>query len=610
MSKIKRLIKTVNPDYIKSRSYYRYLTKKIDTMSILIDAPVGAVPTANMCSMLMEYAENEKYKDYTLYLSVCKDDHAGRKAFLSTNITSEYKGAKVVLVKNTSLKYFKALATCKYLVSEISFSPLFIKRKEQVYLNTWHGTPLKYLGKKTAHEFMSLGNIQKNLKDADYLLCPNELVREVFVKDYMLENFSSTVLMHGGYPRNSTLFNRSAADAFRKKNLYEDKKIYVYMPTWREIEDENELPERLKKIDASLKDDEIILAKLHNMAKGTLDYSLFKHIKPFPNDTDSYTVLAACDLLITDYSSVMIDFSITGKKVILFTYDEEVYTENRGFYKKPSDLPFVKVKDEDELIKEIHLPKSYEDADLIKEYCPYDSADTVKAVCESFITGSPTGGIKFEQMPNNGKKNVMIYAGNFVDEDVTRSLFDLLNHLDTKENNYAICYRIRDAKGFEDREEKIKNLPDNISYFCYYDAQCGKLPELIVLAFWALIGFPYYRSGKGSLARIFARNAQRIFGSLRIDRVIHFTGYTREMTGTLAELPCPKTIFVHSDMASEIKVRKNADSRFLSEVYGKYDNVAVVSEDLAEKTRGFNPHANIVTCHDPMDIKTIIEKGV
>ncbi|MCR5153633.1 MAG: hypothetical protein K6B75_02180 [Lachnospiraceae bacterium] len=122
-----------------------------------------------------------------------------------------------------------------------------------------------------------------------------------------------------------------------------------------------------------------------------------------------------------------------------------------------------------------------------------------------------------------------------------------------------------------------------------------------------LTGFPHYRPGKGILAGVFARNTQRIFGSLRIDSAVHFTGYAREMIGTLAELSCQKTIFVHSDMANEIKVRKNISSSFLSEVYGKYDNVAVISEDLAEITRGFNPRANIVTCHNLMDLKAIIK---
>ncbi|MCR5154112.1 MAG: CDP-glycerol glycerophosphotransferase family protein [Lachnospiraceae bacterium] len=609
MNKFKRLLKVATPQYIKSRSYYRYLSRKIDDSSILIDAPVGVVPTANMCAMLLEYAKNEKYKGYNLYVSVCENDYAGRKTFLSANISSANKGAKVTLVKNTSHSYFKMLATSKYLVSEITFSPYFVKREEQIYLNTWHGTPLKHLGRKTPREFMSMGNVQKNFKDADYLLCPNEFTRRVFVKDYMLENFSSTKLMHAGYPRNSTLFNSTAAKEFREKNQLEDKKIYVYMPTWREKDDANELPERLKKIDGLLKDDEIIIAKLHIMAKGKLDFNAFKHIKPFPEDTDSYVVLAACDLLITDYSSVMFDFSATGKKIVLFTYDEETYTRNRGFYKKPSELPFVKVKNEEELVKEIHLPKSYEDEEFIKEFCPYDSIDSVKAVCESFITGKPSEGVKFEQMPDNGKKNVVIYAGSLATNGLTSALYNLLNNLDTDENNYAIFFRIKDVKGFKDREERLRSLPENISYFCYYDSQCGNFWELIVLALWVLLGLPRYRHGKGTVAKIFATNAKRILGGLRIDRAIHFTGYTREIIGAVAELPCKKTIFVHSDMASEIKVRKNSDAAFLSEVYGKYDNVAVVSEGLSEITRGFNSNANIVTCHNLMDVKTILQKG-
>ena len=76
---------------------------------------------------------------------------------------------------------------------------MFTKRPEQVYLNTWHGTPLMTLGKAKKADFAMMGNEQKTFFDADYIVCPNEYTMEHMIEDYMLENFCQAEILLAGF---------------------------------------------------------------------------------------------------------------------------------------------------------------------------------------------------------------------------------------------------------------------------------------------------------------------------------------------------------------------------------------------------------------------------
>ena len=84
----------------------------------------------------------------------------------------------------------RLLASAKYLINDATFPNYWIKKEGQVYINTWHGTPLKAMGRKV-HNDVFFGNVQKNLVNADYLLYPNIFTKDVMIRDYMLENISS-----------------------------------------------------------------------------------------------------------------------------------------------------------------------------------------------------------------------------------------------------------------------------------------------------------------------------------------------------------------------------------------------------------------------------------
>lgn len=77
--------------------------------------------------------------------------------------------------------------------------------------------------------------------------------------------------------------------------------------------------------------DEIMFAKIHPLAADDVDFSRFKNIRSFPLEYETYEFLNVADCLITDYSSVFYDYAITGRNIVLYTYDEEEYLSTRDY---------------------------------------------------------------------------------------------------------------------------------------------------------------------------------------------------------------------------------------------------------------------------------------
>ena len=146
---------------------------------------------------------------------------------------------------------------------------------------------------------------------SDYALFPNEFTRDVFMKDYMLENLYKGQAVLCDYPRNSVFLNPEYAAKLRKTLGLEGKQLIAYMPTWRganrkaEISRQKQiLEEYFSCIDPLLENDQIFYVNLHFLVGNTIDFQEYAHIRPFPPEYETYDFLAVCDMLVTDYSSV------------------------------------------------------------------------------------------------------------------------------------------------------------------------------------------------------------------------------------------------------------------------------------------------------------------
>lgn len=241
-------------------------------------------------------------------------------------------------VRFESKAWLDLLASAEYIVANTSLPWYFRKVKGQTYLQTWHGTPLKRL----VHDIPP-GSLTKSYLDTmdreaaawDYLISPSEFCTEVLPRAF---GYKGEVL-ETGYPRNDRLKTHTAGDRqkIRESLGVTDSKtvLILYAPTWRDYQRTAtgnwDLVSYLEP-DIKLPDGFQIMFRGHtnthnvNSAKAagtSLD------VTRYPDVTELYI---AADVLITDFSSVMFDFSVTGKPIVFLAPDLERYRAERGFY--------------------------------------------------------------------------------------------------------------------------------------------------------------------------------------------------------------------------------------------------------------------------------------
>ena len=256
-------------------------------------------------------------------------------------------------VKRGSLEYFRYLATSKYFVNNVNFEDAYEKRDGQIEIQTMHGTPLKTLGLDAKDNHFTKAQEENYIKKNsrwNYLIVQG---------DFMAEKASACYgckpeLLKTGYPRTDTLFKNNTVEKNRalKENLGLplDKKVILYVPTWR-VKNKFDMKLDIEKMKEALSDDYILLIRIHHLcADGYTVPADGKFVFDFNEYHSVEDLYLLCDILITDYSSVMFDYGVLKKPMVFFTYDIKEYAENlRGMYfdiEKEAPGPLVYTSDE------------------------------------------------------------------------------------------------------------------------------------------------------------------------------------------------------------------------------------------------------------------------
>ncbi|MCR0567978.1 CDP-glycerol glycerophosphotransferase family protein [[Clostridium] innocuum] len=289
-------------------------------------------------------------------------------------LNDEKKASHCYSVRFGSIKFFYYLAKSKYWIFNCKTYPYMIKKKNQVYLQTWHGTPLKRLGhdinvneKATFYRSgLSSAEMKKtyddDVKKYDYMISPNPFSTDVFQSAFRIPKEK---LIETGYPRNDKIQNSSIFDINKLKEKYKipfHKQIILYAPTWRDNIYNNSGYAMKLQIDFDcwneiLGRDYVILYKPHYLIVDQIE--IRDELKNFVYEIDSKSdineLYLLSDILITDYSSVFFDYAILEKPIYFYMYDLEEYkNELRGFYLDiHKELPGKIYKDENTLLSDI-----------------------------------------------------------------------------------------------------------------------------------------------------------------------------------------------------------------------------------------------------------------
>jgi CDP-glycerol glycerophosphotransferase (TagB/SpsB family) len=212
------------------------------------------------------------------------------------------------------------------------------KRPDAFYLQTWHGTPLKRIHNdvRWAPEGR-LARLDRDVARWDAMLSPNPastpLLRRAF-------GFTGPV-HETGYPRNDVLTGPDAervrTEVRRGLGVPDRATVVLYAPTWRDdvvfATGEHALPLDLGDFARALGDEHVLLLRLHSLVSAGLELETGAPVRDVSLHPDIAELYLAADVLVTDYSSAMFDFAVTGRPILLFTYDLADYRDRlRGFY--------------------------------------------------------------------------------------------------------------------------------------------------------------------------------------------------------------------------------------------------------------------------------------
>lgn len=236
----------------------------------------------------------------------------------------------VIFVKYMSIKYLYYLAVSKYWVVNINLYSGCRPRKKQVFLQTWHGTPLKQIGKDINNDDLE-DEKREWLADAQnwsYFLSNAEISNQNYQSAFKINE--QTILDYG-LPRNDKLgTDATIYDQFRSEHdIPADKKILLYAPTYRD--DGSRIEFDFSKFEQTMGDKYYLLVNFHRLYQHCVAQA-YENIG-FNTTLTINECMEISDALITDYSSVFFDYSMLNRPMFFYPYDYEKYVnDDRGTY--------------------------------------------------------------------------------------------------------------------------------------------------------------------------------------------------------------------------------------------------------------------------------------
>ncbi|MEC2265125.1 glycosyltransferase [Bacillus subtilis] len=612
---------TNNKNFKRTVEYTRNFKKnKIDPHIIFYESYHGKAMNDNPYAIFKHLVNNEEYKNFTHVWALNDQDNP---------YANKYKGLKNVrFVKVHSEEYIKYLTKAKYLINNVTFPTYFQKKDEQIYINTWHGTPLKTLGKDMEGPIGQHKNIQRNFLHSDYILSPNQFTSEKLIDSHDLAGIYNGEIIEEGYPRMDLTFNTDKEELRKTlENFIEldpNKKVILYAPTWRgEVGSVSNINEELfnhiSELNEKIPDDYQLVLKVHTLLFKYIEHDEQLMNKCIPDCIDTNELLSLVDILITDYSSIFFDYMATNKPILYFMYDKEQYLKKRGMYLDVNTLagPICKTTDE--------LAKCIKDIESIQEQ--YQSVyqemneiyikrvgDATQKVVDIIFKGKQEQSDCVFDVKEPHKKTILIYCGGFLNNGITSSAINLLNNIDYDKYNVVVI-----DKGNYDKESSY-----NISRINAKAKRVYRVGSMnLTIKEWYLHGLMNRRGYTEELAKrnpekIFRREINRMLGNVKVDIAIDFSGYVPFWTMVMALGDfSKKSIYQHNDMLAETEKIINGKYKHkrklgivfsLYKCFNKIVSVAKHTRDLNAENLAHYVDANkMVYVHNSLNVEKIID---
>ena len=513
----------------------------------------------------------------------------------------------VVFVPLHSTEYMQYLATAGYLVNNVSFAPYFVRRREQRYLNTWHGTPFKTLGRSMRGGLLDYENLQRNFQLSTTLMAPNELTRWALVEDHdLLDVYRGRTIITGS-PRLDTSLTTSAQDrkALRGRlGLAEDdeRRLVLFAPTWRGGVSKRELDREALVADLTAmasRDDVLVVYRAHRLSEKLLA-GVDLPVNVVPKDIDTNELLAAVDVLVTDYSSILFDFLPQKRPIVLYMHDIEEYRAERGLYLDPAEVPGLACYDRGELASAIGRALDGEGVapqEALARYCPYEDGRASSRLARAFFDDDLDHGQQaiirdhaLDSPLGDGarKRRTLLFHASMIPNGIASALLALLEALDPALYSVNLIVEPSALRDNEDRQEIFRRLPSHVHVICKPGAAPWRIHERACVndfarhpdaftsqSFWDCY-WAYYE-----------RETRRILGDFVPDAAIEYDGYAETWVSLIAawgRRGSRTSCYQHNQMDNEYR-DKYPGLRRVFALYGDVDAVVAVSPGLARHNR-------------------------
>lgn len=335
---------------------------------------VGKFVRVNQKSMIFCSLGGRGFNDSpkVIYDAICSDPYFNEWnliwVFTDPDKMSIPRGKKI---KVDTLQFFLTILKTKVWICNSHMDRGFnLRRKENLYVETWHGSPLKKIeGEENKNSLHT--KPRRNLRSLDEttIRCAQSAYdQEIFSRIW---NASKNSFIMCDLPRNDELtrYTEPQVKSIKSKlKIAEGKKVIFYTPTYREylVNENNEVyiapPIDFGKWKRLLGDEYVVMVRAHYAVVESLNLKendFLKDVSTYSSINDLYAI---SDMMISDYSSTFIDYSIFERPMFCFAYDFDEYDSLRGFYiDMKTELPCDIDYDEDSLLKHI-LNLNYEDA--------------------------------------------------------------------------------------------------------------------------------------------------------------------------------------------------------------------------------------------------------
>ena len=568
----------------KYAKYYRNLL--IEDNVILYDSYFGRGMICNPYALFLELINNDDFKNYT-HVWVVEDRYGNEP------VMEQFGDNKnVFAIGRHSDDHLKYLACAKYIITNVSLPFYYCKKEGQIYVNTWHGTPIKSLGYDIPNAPVTISNVLRNFLSTDYIVSANPFLTSVFLDKYKLDGLYEGTIIEEGYPRNDRLFHTQKESILLNMKKYgietdSKKQIILYAPTWKgndynhpEI-DVNEYILFKRTIESMIDTDKYqVLLKPHQVVYKELKKSGRMNDSLIPAFIDTNELLAVTDILISDYSSIFYDYLATDKPVIFYIPDLEEYKNYRGLYLEPDALPgpcLTNLNDVGEVINnlDVYIDKYRPVYEKAKAFaCPKDDGNVSKRIIDIVFYNktSDDNGTKYKLIKcANKKKKLLFFGGGLRMNGISTALRTMLDYIDY--DKYDVTVYAGNLK-YDDSREMICTFNKNARIFARVSYTPSTFGEMIRNDFLRVFGFHAPLMKWLYPKAMYDREFVRCFGTSHFDTVIDYSGYGSFYSILLLSSPdSKKLIWQHNDLFTEKHKKVNGKkphSRELRVVFSTY----------------------------------------